>query len=129
MFGTITPHQIELIRDCWEHIAFLEKSIAGLEERIDAHLQPYKEEYVLLQTIPGVSEATAAAIIAEIGVDMNQFPSAEQLSSWAGVSPGNHESAGKKSTKSVKGNSHIKVALCEAAWAIARCKGENVSNV
>ncbi len=103
LFGTITPHQIELIKDCWEHIVFLEKSIANIEEKIDAHLQPYNEEYDLLQTIPGVSEATAAAIIAEIGVDMNQFPSAEQLSSWAGVAPGNHESAGKKKYKERKG--------------------------
>lgn len=128
LFGTITPHQLELIRDCWEHIVFLEKSIASLEAKIDAHLQPYHEEYKLLQTIPGVSEATAAAIIAEIGVDMTQFPSAEQLSSWAGVAPGNHESAGKKkSTKSLKGNSHVKVALCEAAWAIARSRNNGLS--
>lgn len=96
LFGTITPHQMELIRDCWAHIAFLEKSIASLEKKIDEHLEPYREEYELLQTIPGVSQATAAALIAEIGVDMNQFPSAEHLSSWAGVAPGNHESAGKK---------------------------------
>lgn len=96
LFGTITPHQIELIRDCWEHIEFLEKSIASLEARIDEHLQPYRTEYELLQTIPGVSEATAAVLIAEIGVNMEQFPSAEHLSSWAGVAPGNHESAGKK---------------------------------
>jgi transposase len=128
LFGTITPHQMELIRDCWEHIEFLEKSIASLESKIDAHLEPYREQFVLLQTIPGVNEATAAAIIAEIGVDMNQFPTAEQLSSWAGVAPGNHESAGKKkSTKSMKGNSHIKVALCEAAWAIARSRNTELS--
>lgn len=96
LFGTITPHQIELIRDCWDHIEFLEKSIASLEAKIDEHLKSYRTEYELLQTIPGVSEATAAALIAEIGVDMSQFPSADHLSSWAGVAPGNHESAGKK---------------------------------
>lgn len=96
LFGTMTPHQMELIRDCWEHIEFLEKSIASLEVKIDAHMEPYRKEYELLQTIPGVSISTAAVLIAEIGVDMNQFPSAEHLSSWAGVAPGNHESAGKK---------------------------------
>jgi transposase len=96
LFGTITPHQLELIRDCWEHIEFLEKSLDSLEEKIDAHLESYRQEYQLLQTIPGVSRVTAAALIAEIGVDMDQFPSAEHLSSWAGVAPGNHESAGKK---------------------------------
>lgn len=96
MVGSLTPHQIDLIRDCWEHIEYLEKSLENLEQKIDAHLAPYREEYDLLQTIPGVSEATAASLIAEIGVNMNQFPSADHLSSWAGVAPGNHESAGKK---------------------------------
>lgn len=96
LFGTMTPHQISLIKDCWEHIEYLEKSITRLEDEIHAHLQPYRAEYELLQTIPGVSERTAAALIAEIGVDMEQFPTADHLSSWAGVAPGNHESAGKK---------------------------------
>jgi transposase len=96
LFGTITPHQLELIRDCWEHIEFLEKSLDSLDGKIDEHLQSYREEYELLQTIPDVSRITAAALMAEIGVDMDQFPSAEHLSSWAGVAPGNHESAGKK---------------------------------
>jgi transposase len=96
LFGTMTAHQIKLIKDCWEHIEFLEKSIASLDKEIDEHLQPYRNEYELLQTIPGVSQVTAAVLIAEIGVDMNQFASAEHLSSWAGVAPGNHESAGKK---------------------------------
>jgi transposase len=96
LFGTITPHQLELIRDCWEHIAFLEKSLDSLDAKIEEHLQSYRQEYELLQTIPGVSQVTAAALIAEIGVNMDQFPSAEHLSSWAGVAPGNHESAGKK---------------------------------
>lgn len=95
----MTAHQIRLIKDCWEHIEYLEKSIARLEEEIAAHLQPYREEYELLQTIPGISETTAAALIAEIGVEMNQFPTAEHLASWAGVAPGNHESAGKKKHK------------------------------
>jgi transposase len=102
LFGTMTPHQMELIRDCWEHIEFLEKSIASLEVKIDDHMEPYRKEYELLQTIPGVSISTAAVLIAEIGVDMNQFPSAEYLSSWAGVAPGNHESAGKKKYKERK---------------------------
>jgi transposase len=96
LFGTITDHQIQLIKDCWEHIEYLEKSIASLEKKMDAHLQPYREEMERLQTIPGVSQTTASALIAEIGVDMNQFPTADHLASWAGVAPGNHESAGKK---------------------------------
>jgi len=102
LFGTMTAHQIKLIKDCWEHIESFEKSIARLEEEIHSHLQPYRAEYERLQTIPGVSETTAAVLIAEIGVDMNQFPTADHLASWAGVAPGNHESAGKKKHKKRK---------------------------
>jgi transposase len=65
-----------LIRNCWEHITFLEKSITELDLEITAHLNPYKEEFKLIQGIPGVSGITASAIIAEIGVDLGQFPTA-----------------------------------------------------
>ncbi|MEG0470848.1 MAG: IS110 family transposase, partial [Solibacillus sp.] len=65
------------------------------------------------KTIPGIKKDTAAVIIAEIGVDMEQFPTSQHLASWAGVAPGNHESAGKrKSTHTVKGSPHIKSAMC-----------------
>lgn len=96
LFGTLTAHQILLIRNCWEHITYLEKSIQELDTEIDRHLELYKEEFELIQTIPGVSELTAASIIAEIGVNMEQFPTADHLASWAGVAPGNNQSAGKK---------------------------------
>jgi transposase len=96
LFGTLNTHQMLMIRNCWEHIAFLEQSIATLDTEIETHLKPYEEAHTRIQTIPGVSAVTASAIIAEIGVDMEQFPTADHLASWAGVAPGNHESAGKK---------------------------------
>jgi transposase len=97
--------------------------ISEIEERVDSLLKNYKEELELLLTIPGIKKDTAAIIIAEIGVDMGQFPTSQHLASWAGVSPGNHESAGKrKSSKTTKGNPHIKSAMCEAAWAVSRCR-------
>lgn len=96
LFGTLNTHQMLMIRNCWEHIAFLEQSIAALDAEIEAHLKPYEEAHMLIQTIPGVRAVTASAILAEIGVDMEQFPTADHLASWAGVAPGNHESAGKK---------------------------------
>jgi transposase len=72
-------------------------------------------------TIPGVGKRTAEVVIAEIGADMGQFPTAAHLASWAGLCPGNHESAGKSSSgRARKGNGHLRVALCEAAWAGVR---------
>lgn len=96
LFGTINEHQMFLIRQSWNHILFLEQSIQQLEAKIEALLQPYQEQVELLLTIPGVKKHAVATIIAEIGMDMTQFPSAQHLASWAGLSPGNHESAGKK---------------------------------
>ena len=96
LFGTLTEHQIFMIRQSWNHVTYLEEAIQKLDDKIDAHLLPYQDEIHLLQTIPGISQITAACIVAEIGVDMAQFPTADHLCSWAGVAPGNNESAGKK---------------------------------
>ena len=78
----------------------------------------------LLDTIPGVGEQVAQTIIAEIGVEMARFPSAEHLASWAGLCPGNHESAGKrKSGKTTKGSPFLRAALVQAAWAASHSRG------
>ena len=78
----------------------------------------------LLESIPGVGKRTAQTIVAEIGVDMSRFPSAKHLASWAGVCPGNHESAGKRqSGQPTKGNQSVRTILVEAAWAATRAKG------
>uniref|UniRef100_UPI00263854E2 IS110 family transposase n=1 Tax=uncultured Metabacillus sp. TaxID=2860135 RepID=UPI00263854E2 len=129
LFGTLNEHQIFMIRGSWNHIVYLEKSIQELEERINTLLQSYQEEKEILLSIPGVKDHTAACIIAEIGTDMNQFPSSRHLASWAGVSPGNNESAGKKKgSKSIQGNPHIKATLCEVAWAISRSRKTSMSS-
>ena len=81
-----------------------------------------------LDGIPGVGRRTAEVLLAEIGTDMARFPSAAQLSSWAGMCPGNEESAGKRlSGKTRKGNSWLRVALIEAAQAAARKKDSYLS--
>ncbi len=76
----------------------------------------------LLQTIPGVGKDAAAGILAEIGSNMDQFPNERHLASWAGRSPGNNESAGKKSSRIRHGDKYLKVLLVQCAWAATRTK-------
>jgi transposase len=85
-----------LLQTVVDHLEFLEVSITKLEERIQGMVEAYEEQIKRLCTIPGVGRETATVIVAEMGVDMSKFTTAEQLSSWAGVCPGNNESAGKK---------------------------------
>jgi transposase len=94
-------------------------------EEVTACADSFVSEAVeLLERIPGVGIRTAQTIVAEIGVDMERFPSAKHLASWAGVCPGNHESAGKrKSGQPTKGNQSLRTILVEAAWAATNAKG------
>src|SRR5881397_1040444 len=98
--------------------------LAALEQRIRQKLEPYAAQLALLDEIPGVDWTLAAVIIAELGVDMSVFGSVSQLASWAGVCPGNNESAGKrKSSRIPSGNVYLKSGLVEAANAAGRAKG------
>ena len=87
LFGTLNTHQIFLIRQSWNHIIFLEEQLEQLEKRIQELLIAYKEQVDLLLTIPGLKENSVANIIAEIGIEMSQFRSAQHLASWAGLAP------------------------------------------
>ena len=102
----------------------LDRNLAELDQRIDEKLQPYRPHLELLLEIPGVDWTLAAVILAELGVDMTVFGSAAKLACWAGISPGNNESAGKhRSGRITKGNVHLETALAEAAQAATRAKG------
>jgi transposase len=96
LVGYFHDHHRFMIKASLEHIKYLEKLISDLDLATKKKLEQYQKEYDLLQTIPAVKEQGAAVIIAEIGVDMDIFPSDGHLSNWAGMSPGNNESAGKK---------------------------------
>lgn len=96
----------------------LEAQLQTLQQAIDALLQPYKEQYERLQSIPGIGPRTAAVLIAELGVRMEVFPTAGHAAAWAGLCPANKVSAGKNLGQKVrKGNPHLRTALVEASWA------------
>lgn len=121
--GTLEEQDRRILRRMMEHVKAVERIIGQLDKDISQHLHPYQEEITLLKTIPGVQDLSAASIIAEIGADMNQFRSANHLSAWGGLCPGNNESAGKvKSSRIRKGNRHLKVTMTQVAWAISRTK-------
>jgi transposase len=121
--GRVTDHHRFLIGQHLQMIESLEKAVRELTARIEGALEPFRAAYERLTTIPGVSETTAQIMIAEIGVRMEQFPSAGHLVSWAGLCPGQDESAGKQhSTRIRKGAPWLKTILVQAGWAAARKK-------
>ncbi|MDP3358813.1 MAG: IS110 family transposase [Lutibacter sp.] len=124
--GFLTDHHRFLLRMVRISIQSKESLIGQLEKEIDQHLErnKLKASVELLQSIPGVGKDGATEIIAEIGNDMSQFPNEQHLASWAGMCPGNNESAGKKkSGRITHGNNYLKVVLVQCGWAATRTKG------
>ncbi len=121
--GELTEHHIFVVGEILDHIEDLERRIELFRQQLIEGLQPYRQILQALETIPGIDEKGAAMMLVEIGDDMQAFGSAEKLASWAGVCPGNHESAGKRvSGKKRKGNPYVRRILCEAANAISRTR-------
>jgi transposase len=123
--GKVREHHrflLQLLLDEWTH---LEGLMARLTERIGQVLpDPFAEAVARLTTIPGIDERAAENILAEIGTDMGQFPSAGHLCSWTGMCPGNDESAGKRrSGRTAKGNGWLRATLVQVAWAASHTKG------
>ena len=114
-----------LLEQLLDHLAHLEQQMACFSQRIEEALRPFVDEatFQRLDAIPGVNRESIENVVAEIGVEMKQFPSAGHLSSWSGLCPGNEESAGKrKRSRTTKGNVWLRRALSQAAWAAARKK-------
>lgn len=127
--GKLTEHHRFLLDLLLKHMRLIEQQIHGLDEEIQRRLEPYKKEYELLQTIPGIKQTGAAQILAEVGPDMSPFPDGDHLSSWGGVCPGNNESAGKKFQSRIrKGNTHLLTALTECSWAAMKKKDSHFRN-
>jgi len=117
----VDPHRRGLLAMQLTRVEAAEADIAALDAQIAIHLAPYARQLGLLMAIPGIDRVVGATMIAEIGVDMTVFATAGHLAAWAGVCPGNNESAGKrKPTGARKGNPHLKTALCNAAIGASR---------
>ncbi len=110
------------------HIDYMDEAIKECSAEIEKRMEPFIEAVERLDTIPGINRGVAQVIVAEIGTDMEQFPSSRHLASWAGMCPGSNESAGKrKSGKTRKGSKWLSEALTEAAWGAARNRGTYLS--
>jgi transposase len=123
--GRFGDHHALMCRLHLDHIGHLEEMIAALDAQIEAMMEPFRAARDLLTTIPGIGPLAAAAVISEIGADVREyFPDAAHLASWAGLCPGNHESAGKRrSGQRRHGNQHLQPVLVESSWAAVRHEG------
>ena len=117
-------HHPVILGEHLSHLDHLDVAIDRLDQRIDAVMAPFSERRDRLETIPGVGRRAAEVILAEVGVDMSRFPTAAHLASWAGMCPGNNESAGKYlSGKTRKGDPWLSGLVTECGWAARRTKG------
>jgi len=127
--GRMTEAQRWVLGQLLDQYDQSEAALRRVEERLTQQVESSPDPFVpeavkLLDTIPGVGETVAQIIVAEIGVDMERFPTDHHLASWAGMCPGNNESAGKrKSGKTSKGSRYLRAALVQAAWAASHQKG------
>ena len=122
--GNFGAHHGVAARQILDHLDFYELTIAKLTAQINARTEPFSAVYDLLDPVPGLNRCSIDVIIAETGADMSRFPTAGDLASWAGLCPGNHESAGKRRKVATNpGNQWLRRALVESARSAARSKG------
>ena len=128
MEGRVQAHHRFVLTELLCQIDSIEETITRFDQEIEAYCSPFEEVVELLDTIPGVGREAAEIIVSEIGNDMSRFPTADHLAAWAGVSPGNNESAGKRrSGRTRKGNQALRTVLNQAAHAAAHTKNTYLS--
>lgn len=122
--GRVRAHHRFMLKEQLSEWKALNERIQRVEEEIENQIRPFEFAVTLWKSIPGISRVTAWSLVSEIGVDMKKFPTAQHLASWAGICPGQNESAGKRlSGRTRDGNRWLRRALCQAAWAASRKKG------
>jgi transposase len=118
--GRVNDHHRFLLNEMLDDLRHIESKMTKVETEIEARLRPFEDQLARLCTIPGVDRVTAWGLAAEMGLNMEQFPSAAHLASWAGMCPGNFESAGKRlGGRMRKGSRFLRRHLCQAAWAVS----------
>src|SRR5947208_11391755 len=121
--GHLTEHHRFLLRLLWKELAQQEELIAELDRKIEEHTRPFADEIERLDAVPGVDRRVAEVALAEVGSDMKPFPTHSHVASWAGMCPGNEESAGKRQRQRLTpGNRWLKRSLVQAAWAASHTK-------
>jgi transposase len=127
LVGRFGPHQRFLVAQQLDHLDFLDERIAQISAEVATRTQPLAAAVAQLDAIPGVGQRTAEVLVAEVGTNMARFPTADHLASWAGMCPGNRQSAGRQlSGKTRKGSPWLRAALAEAAQAAGRTKGSSL---
>ena len=126
--GRVEAHHRLLLQQIWSHIHFLEAAMEQLLQDIEEQMAPFEEVLTIWMTHPGVQRLAAISFVAEVGVDLSQFPSAKHFASWIGVCPGNHRSAGKrKHGHTTGGNVSLRALLAEIVWCSSHTKDTYLS--
>jgi transposase len=121
--GHVTEHHQFMLRLLWKQLEQLEELMAELDSKIEEQTRPFAREIERLDAVPGVDRRVATVLLAEVGAEMTPFPTPQHLASWAGMCPGNEESAGKRRRSRITpGNRWLKRALVQAAWAASHTK-------
>ena len=126
--GSMGSHQRMMLDSYLRHLDFLEREIERVSEEVEDRTRPFEEAIERIDEIPGMGRRGAEQVLAEIGTDMNRFPTSQHLASWAGMCPGNNESAGKRiGGRTRRANPWLKSTLVEAAWASVKTRDTYLS--